>query len=230
MSNKIKLKYLQQILMLIPGNVYWKDKDGHYLGCNSQQLQVAKIKSLSEILGKTDKDLYSEEIARCIMKNDREIIEKQQEKTLEEVGIDAEGNETVYLTKKSPLYYEFGKVIGLVGIGLDITEKKKAEEVIIQAKIAAEEANKAKTEFIMNMSHDLRTPLAGIIGLSNIQAKEETDTQDKNLWMWVHDAGEQLLELLNSVIELTAADHIVDRIKQERIDLIKLAEELYNLM
>ena len=202
MKKNIGLKYLQQVLMLIPGNVYWKDKEGRYLGCNAQQLHVARIKSLDEIIGKTDEDLYSKEIARRIMKTDREIIEKRQEKTLEEVGVDSMGAETVYLTKKSPLYDEFGQVVGLVGIGIDITDKKKAEQAIILAKEAAEAASHAKTEFLENMRHDIRTPLSGIVGCARIILSEPNDPEQVS--EYAEDlirSSEALLNFLNRVLE-----------------------------
>jgi DNA-binding CsgD family transcriptional regulator len=110
-NQAIELKYLNQVLMLVPGNIYWKDKQGRYLGCNYQQLQIAHVGALEEIIGKTDKDLYSSEIATQIMQTDKEIMEKRQERTLEEIGIDAFGKKTIYLTKKSPLYDELGQVI-----------------------------------------------------------------------------------------------------------------------
>lgn len=202
MKKNIGLKYLQQVLMLIPGNVYWKDKEGHYLGCNAQQLHVARIKSLDEIIGKTDKDLYSKEIAQRIMKTDRQIIEKRQEKTLEEIGVDSKGAETVYLTKKSPLYDEFGQVVGLVGIGVDITDKKKAEQAIILAKEAAEAANHAKTEFLENMRHDIRTPLSGIVGCAQIIQSEAKNPE--KVTEYVKDliqSSEALLNFLNRILE-----------------------------
>ncbi len=93
---------------------------------------------------------------------------------------------------KALLYDDNEKIVGILGVYIDITEKKKDEKIIIQAKIAAEAANKAKTEFIMNMSHDLRTPLSGILGLSSIQAKEGTGEEDRKLGEWVYDAGDQL--------------------------------------
>jgi signal transduction histidine kinase/CheY-like chemotaxis protein len=202
MKKNIGLKYLQQVLMLIPGNVYWKDKEGYYLGCNAQQLHVARIKSLDEIIGKTDKDLYSKEIAQRIMKIDREIIEKRQEKTLEEIGVDSKGAETVYLTKKSPLYDEFGQVVGLVGIGVDITDKKKAEQAIILAKEAAEAASHAKTEFLENMRHDIRTPLSGIVGCARIIQSEPNDPEQVSEYAAdLIQSSEALLNFLNKVLE-----------------------------
>lgn len=60
----------------------------------------------------------------------------------------------------------------LLGIMIDITERKQAEEKMLQAKMAAEAANKAKTTFIVNMSHELRTPLNAVIGFSDLLLSE----------------------------------------------------------
>ncbi len=230
MKKNIELKYLQQVLMLIPGNVYWKDTGGHYLGCNAQQLHVARKKSLDEILGKTDKDLYPKEIAGCIMQTDKEIIEKRQEKTLEEIGVDNLGAETVYLTKKSPLYDEFGQVVGLIGIGVDISEKKKAEQSIISAKEAAEAASQAKTEFLENMRHDIRTPLSGMVGCARI-IKSEADDPEK-VSEYAEDliqSSEALLNFLNKVLEgIKVANGEMPLIKK-KFDFKKTVQAIINL-
>lgn len=215
-SNKNEYNLFVSIMSEAPGHFYWKDTKGICRGANNAQAIFLGYKSGKDLIGKTDFDFFSKEQAELIHKIDRQVMKTKKEYCIEEIVSRGEVK-TIFLSRKIPLFDPNTKqVIGIIGISLDITASKQAEI--------------AKQEFLMNMAHDLRAPLAGIIGLSNIQAKEETDVQDKNLWMWVHDSGEQLLELLNSVIELTAAEHIVDRIKQEKIDLIKLAEELYNLM
>lgn len=216
--------------MLIPGNLYWKDKQGHYLGCNHQQLKVAHVDSLEKIIGKTDKDLYSSEIATCIMQTDKKIIETREERTLEEVGIDAFGKKTIYLTKKSPLYDELGQVIGLVGIGVDITERKKAEEILALAKIKAEVANQAKTEFLENMRHDIRTPVAGIVGCAQlIQSQANNAAKVTEFANDLVESSDALLEFLNKVLEsIKVASGEIPLLKK-KFDLHKLLEQIINL-
>ncbi len=82
----------------------------------------------------------------------------------------------------------------------------------------------------MNMSHDLRTPLAGIIGLSEEQADDATSAQEQQYGEWIQGAGEQLLELLNSVIEVAAAEHQIESLKKEHINLQQFTQELHALM
>ena len=216
--------------MLIPGNLYWKDKQGYYLGCNSQQLKVAQVDSLEEIIGKTDKDLYSSQIATCIMQTDKEIIENRQERTLEEVGIDAFGKETIYLTKKSPLYDELGQVIGLVGIGVDITDRKKAEKILALAKEKAETANQAKTEFLENMRHDIRTPVSGIVGCAKlIQSQANNAAKVTEFTADLVESSDALLEFLNKVLEsIKVATGEIPLLKK-KFDLHKVLEQIIHL-
>jgi signal transduction histidine kinase/CheY-like chemotaxis protein len=202
----LEVNITENLINLIPGNVFVVDTNGYLLWGNQRILDILHLTNLDEYVGKHISywDKYSWECCKEIIKSGKEIVGEEF----------YQGH--YYLTNRKPLFSVKKELVAILGTALDVTEQKQAEI--------------AKQEFLMNMAHDLRTPLAGIIGLSSIQSREITDNQNKNQWMWVHDAGEQLLELLNSVIELTAAEHIIDRVKQERIDLTKLAEELYNLM
>lgn len=224
---QIDTQLFERIIKDLPNYIFVKDSDLVYQLCNQNFVLAVG----GSPIGKNDYELpWDKSSARLYQEEDKYVLSTGKSILNKEVPMILLKEEKYLSVCKAPLYDQNGKIVGILGVYVDITEKKKAEKIIIQAKIAAESANKAKTEFIMNMSHDLRTPLAGIIGLSSIQAKDGTGDEDKKLGKWVHDAGEQLLELLNSVIEVTAAEHPLDRIKKEKIDLVKLAEELEALM
>jgi len=91
------------------------------------------------------------------------------------------------------------------GTHADITERKEAEARIISAKEMAEAANKAKSTFLANMSHDLRTPMNAIIGISGVLVKKYDNTNErfKEGLSLIHESGERLLNLINDLLDLS---------------------------
>ena len=90
--------------------------------------------------------------------------------------------------------------------GIDITERKKQEEQLLQSKKLAESANKAKSEFLSNMSHELRTPMQGILGYSNLAIKKIDQLDKDKLFDYFTDinvSGKRLMILLNDILDLS---------------------------
>ncbi|WED43688.1 PAS domain-containing hybrid sensor histidine kinase/response regulator [Legionella cardiaca] len=119
-----------------------------------------------------------------------------------------------------PLIDHRGICYGVTGVATDVTEEKKQTEDLQKAKEAAEIANKTKSEFIANMSHDIRTPLSGIVGISKLlEVEAHTDTE-REYARWINQSGEQLLELLNNVLELISLENLKElEIHQEWFNL-----------
>ncbi len=208
---------LLNILAKAPGHIYWKDTHGVYQGSNDAQAIFLGYEAGNDLIGKTDFDLPWKEQAVHLQQIDNQVMKTKKEYSIEEVVSNYKGVKTIFLSRKIPLYEpNTKKVIGIIGISLDITASKQAEL--------------AKQQFIMNMAHDLRTPLAGIIGLANIQADQGTNAQERQYGLWILTAGEQLLELLNAVLKVIDTEQMTDSIKAEPIHLTQLAKELQALM
>lgn len=186
----------KSILDNLPEHVYWKDKDGKYLGCNLMQAKDLNLKSSEEIIGKTDYDLSPKDKADAFRKIDEKIIIEGKMLEIEEI-VSKDGENKIVLSKKIPFFDEDQKIIGLLGISVDITERKENE------RIAAEVANEAKSEFIRNMEHQLRTPFSGVYCLVETLFQLETDPTKKELLEITYQSAKEFLDLLNNIIDFS---------------------------
>lgn len=221
-----QMQFLTEIAHWFPGNAFWKNTEGTYLGSNAN-MQHALPHSL---IGKTIFDLdLAPEVAQQIHDTDTKVMKSKQGVMLEEVGVDKKGNEAIYLSSKVAMRNEKGDVIGLFGFSLDITDRVQMEQSLKEAKAAAETANQAKTEFIMNMSHDLRTPFNGILGFTSILLQSEKSLERHKMLSNVHNSAERLLSIIDELIAYVAADTKEETLQQE-VDLRELIADLMSLM
>ncbi len=119
---------IQGIINAIPVSVFWKNRNLVYLGCNAVFAHDAGVTDPSEIIGKSDYQLGWREQADRYRRDDREIIETGRSKLLiEEPQTTPEGKVITLLTSKIPLRNSKGEISGVIGVYMDITERKRAE-------------------------------------------------------------------------------------------------------
>lgn len=198
---------LKTILDNFPSDVYWKDHQGVWIGVNTHcveslhRMGIIKTPHESKIIGKTDYELFSKDTADSYRINDQNVITNKKEITIEEKVVLPNGTLIYLHSTKKPLYDEHKKIIGIIGNTIDITSMKNIELALHKAKEEAEAANRAKTDFIANMSHDIRTPLSGVIGLSELLEHSLDNPEHKKEAHLLHDSGEELLHMLNDILE-----------------------------
>ncbi len=146
-------RMLRSILDNIPQRVFWKDRNGRYLGCNRAFAQDAGLQSPEEIDGKSDNDLawrehivpYSDAFQLAMRKGEPIINSEYQ-------IANAAGHERWLQASSIPLYDSNGVIFGILGTYEDITGRKRSEDAI-------KRSNAALSDFAHVVSHDLQSPL-----------------------------------------------------------------------
>ncbi|MBV5348603.1 PAS domain S-box protein [bacterium] len=129
-----QLALINSMLDSIPDIIFFKDLEGIYLGCNTHFYNYVG-KSRSEIVGKTDYDLFEKEIADSYRQFDLEMLKQKLPRHNEEWVTYADGKMVLLDTHKTPYWASDGNLIGILGISRDITERKIIEEEL--KKVAA---------------------------------------------------------------------------------------------
>ncbi|KTD35744.1 sensory histidine-kinase / response regulator [Legionella nautarum] len=221
---------LASILDNLPGHVYWKNKDSVFQGCNLAQAKSAGFSEPKSMIGKTDYEMPWSHEADFLRESDLEVMRGQKTITREEASQLANSDEvSIFLSKKSPLLNKAGEVVGILGISFDITERKKMEEELSKSQIAAEAANRAKTEFLRNMEHQLRTPFSGIYSMVEFLAETETNPEKKEQLETTYLSAKEFIEFLNDILDFTRNPSENWPVLAKKFDLKKTIEKVITM-
>ena len=150
---------LNSIISSVSGNIYWMDQDGFMLGCNDNQIRTLGLDSKIDFIGKHYSELLPKDNIQLVDVINKQVMLSKERYFNEEIGFDEKGNKAIYLSEKRPLFNAENEVIGLIGLSIDITERKRAEQLEVQRKII-EEKLKVSQNLAGVMAHELRTPIA----------------------------------------------------------------------
>ena len=225
-----KMRFLQNLVDSIPAPVYYKGRNGEYIGCN-RAFEEFMGKSKEEIAGKTVFDLVPPEIAEKQHQRDLELIRTRGKEVFEATLGHADNTLHQVVFNKVVLSGPSEEDSVLLGIIWDITERKELEESLLKAKKAAEAANRAKSGFIANMSHELRTPLNSVIGFSDLLLEGAFGTLNGKQARYVHNilnSGKHLLEIINNLLDISILETGESSLDYEELDLAPFIEEVRN--
>lgn len=220
---------LRTLIETIPDLIWSKDTEGIYLSCNPMFTRFFGA-SEAEIAGKTDYDFVDRELAGFFRENDRKAMTAGKPTSNEEWVTFADDGHRVYLdTIKAPMYDDEHKLIGVLGIGRDITERKDAEKELLKAKEKAEESDRLKTAFLANMSHEIRTPMNGILGFTGLLKEPHlTGDEQKEYIEIIEKSGNRMLNIINDIISISKIESGQMKLSVSEMNVNAEIEDIFN--
>lgn len=239
---------LRTLIDTLPDLIWLKDTEGVYLGAN-KRFEHFFGASEAEILGKTDYDYVDKALADTFRHHDRLAMEWDGPSVNEEeIAFAHDGHRELLETTKVPMRDAQGQLIGVLGIGHDITQRKATENELLQyrnhledlvesrtaelsiAKEAAEAASRAKSTFLANMSHELRTPMNGILGMTDLVLRHTDDPKTREQLGKVIQSSHHLLAVINNILDLSKIE--ADRLALETVSFrfSDVLESLFSLL
>ena len=214
----------------MPDIIYAKDLQSRFIMGNVALARLMGVPAVEDLLGKTDLDFMPSELVLHYLEDDQRVFETGTPLVnREELNIGVNGVERWGSTNKVPIYDSNGNVCGLVGITRDVTEKKRASELLAQTNAALHSANEqlkaAQYQLIQfekaqslsrlaaGLAHEIKNPLAILeMGLSFI-TDEITEESSKTVLESMHEAVFRANRVIADVMQL-AESHILDLHKQ----------------
>lgn len=129
----------------------------------------------------------------------------------------------------SPIFNERHEIVHFVKVAQDISDRKKLEKDLIEARDKADQATRAKSEFLANVSHEIRTPMNAILGFADLLSYSLTDPRSLDYVTSLKLSGKNLLNLINDILDLSKVEAGMLTINMEYVNFRQLLQEIQQI-
>lgn len=159
--------------------------------------------SEQELLGKKANDVFLPPEFAAVMKQQAMDRMKGQAGVYEIQLFKKDGSRIWVMISGAPIYNQWGKIIGTIGIHYDVSAQRRLQQELFEARLRAEEAQEAEKQFLANMSHEIRTPLNAIIGMTHL-LYDTAPTPDQQHFLDILKSSSEILRaLINDLLDLS---------------------------
>ncbi len=224
--------HLRRVINNQLGLVGVVDSNGMLVEIDDRSMSIAGLER-SDVIGKHFAECawwtYDDNVSRRI----RESMNKAfaGETVRFDIALYASGNRRLMIDFMiAPVRNDDGEIMYLIPSGVDISERKRAEDQLEQARAIAEAANKSKSEFLANMSHEIRTPMTAILGYTDLIAEKINDEETAQHVQTIRRNGDFLLDIINDILDLSKIEAGKFEISQQRFSPQHLVEDVRSIM
>jgi PAS domain S-box-containing protein len=160
----------------------------------------------------------------------RSLLQKKETFTEEVLNYHKSGRVYWVSMDITPIRDDRGEVVRFISIQRDITHRKETEKALRKAKEAADDANRAKTDFLASMSHEIRTPMNAIIGMAELLEESPLNPDQRKFVDIFRSAGETLLNIINDILDLSKVEAGQITLENINFNLGDLVEKVCEVM
>lgn len=218
---------LRDIMFSTMDWIWEVDEKGRYTYSSQRDIDLFDV-ATDEIIGKTPFDFMLPDEAERVALIFSEITAKKMPiKDLENWNIGKNGKKICLLTNGVPILGSEGQLIGYRGVDKDITDRKLAEQELINAKEKAEESDRLKSAFLSNMSHEIRTPLNSIIGFSELLGDDYFEEKQKKEFISnIITNGNNLLNIVSNIMDISKIEAGQIDIRKSKVMISQFLDEV----
>ncbi|HEV2677660.1 MAG TPA: ATP-binding protein [Aliidongia sp.] len=194
---------LQSILDHAPVAISLKDREHRYVVLNRQYEEWFGFTQEQLIGHRLSERHPGRELAIQIEAIEDQVLSTGTTQVTEVQEADMGGSPRWFLITKFPVRDRAGAIVGLGTFNIDISARHRAEQALQEAKDVAEEANRAKSDFLASMSHEIRTPMNGIIGFVDLLLDTPLAQEQRYRATLIKDSAKSLLAILNDILDIS---------------------------
>lgn len=200
-------KFLETLIENLPAVIQVKEaKKFTYTRLNKAGENLLGF-SAEELIGKSDSEIYPQELAEAYLQSDQKVIKEKKLVDLPEVEVLTSQNELRILhVKKIPLFDSSGEAKFILGIAEDITERIVSEKALLKAKEDAEKSDRLKSEFLAQMSHEIRTPIStmlNFVSLIKMQIESAMDEELESCFGSIDLASKRVIRTIDMILNMS---------------------------
>jgi signal transduction histidine kinase/CheY-like chemotaxis protein/HAMP domain-containing protein len=201
-------QYINLILKNTPNMLLVFDTEGKAVLASESYLRHGKISSIDLIQGKSFEELFAPLSTGDFLQNigclfHAALGNKHTDKTEQCLDFGQDGNLRTYIIHVTPMIYENEIVLGTMVVFHDMTEVLQAQHEAEHARELAEQSTRAKSEFLSRMTHEMRTPMNAIIGMTTIGKTAQDITKKDYSLQKIEDASTHLLGVINDILDMS---------------------------